>query len=99
MSGAILTLPQYAFMEWCSVKHRDNFTFTFIFDNLSYCQLQKRAVLLGVVSLLASVCNTEFYDLMREVKNAWSYTSILPYVFIGWRLVTYRIRLHGMVLS
>jgi hypothetical protein len=30
MSGAILPLPQYAFMAWCLVKkHRDNFTFTF----------------------------------------------------------------------
>jgi hypothetical protein len=30
MRGAILPLPQYAFMAWCLVKHRDNFTFTFI---------------------------------------------------------------------
>jgi len=22
--------PQYAFMTWCLVKHRDNFTFTFL---------------------------------------------------------------------
>jgi hypothetical protein len=28
MSGAITPLPQYAFMAWCLVKHRDNFTFT-----------------------------------------------------------------------
>jgi hypothetical protein len=28
MSGAIPPLPQYAFMAWCLVKHRDNFTFT-----------------------------------------------------------------------
>jgi hypothetical protein len=28
MGGAILTLPQYVFMVWCFVKHRDNFTFT-----------------------------------------------------------------------
>jgi hypothetical protein len=27
MSGAIHPLPQYAFMAWCLVKHRDNFTF------------------------------------------------------------------------
>jgi hypothetical protein len=27
MHGAILSLPQYAFMAWCLVKHRDNFTF------------------------------------------------------------------------
>jgi hypothetical protein len=25
MHGAILPLPQYAFMAWCLVKHRDNF--------------------------------------------------------------------------
>jgi hypothetical protein len=23
-------LPHYAFMLWCLVKHRDNFTFTFL---------------------------------------------------------------------
>jgi hypothetical protein len=27
MSGAIPLLPKYAFMAWCLVKHRDNFTF------------------------------------------------------------------------
>jgi hypothetical protein len=29
MRGAILPLPQYVFMAWCLVKHRDNFIFTF----------------------------------------------------------------------
>jgi hypothetical protein len=24
-----ISTPQYVFMEWCLVKHRDNFTFTF----------------------------------------------------------------------
>jgi hypothetical protein len=28
MRGAISPLPQYAFMAWCLVKRRDNFTFT-----------------------------------------------------------------------
>jgi hypothetical protein len=28
MRGAIHPLPQYIFMAWCLVKHRDNFTFT-----------------------------------------------------------------------
>jgi hypothetical protein len=27
MLGAIPPLPQYVFMAWCLVKHRDNFTF------------------------------------------------------------------------
>jgi hypothetical protein len=30
MNGAIPPLPQHVFMAWCLVKHRDNFTFTFI---------------------------------------------------------------------
>jgi hypothetical protein len=29
MSGAIPPLPQYDFMAWCLVQHRDNFTFNF----------------------------------------------------------------------
>jgi hypothetical protein len=28
MRAAIPPLPQYAFMAWCLVKHRDNFTFS-----------------------------------------------------------------------
>jgi hypothetical protein len=28
MCGAIPPFPQYVFMAWCLVKHRDNFTFT-----------------------------------------------------------------------
>jgi hypothetical protein len=33
MRGAISPLPQYVFMAWCFVKHRDNFTFTFCVFN------------------------------------------------------------------
>jgi hypothetical protein len=29
MRGAIPPHPQYVFMAWCSVKHRDKFTFAF----------------------------------------------------------------------
>jgi hypothetical protein len=29
MHGTIPPLPQHAFVAWCLVKHRDNFTFTF----------------------------------------------------------------------
>jgi hypothetical protein len=34
MKGAIPPLLQYAFMAWCLVKHRDNFTFTTDWDNI-----------------------------------------------------------------
>jgi hypothetical protein len=30
MRGAIPPLPQYVFIAWCLVKHRDNFTFIFL---------------------------------------------------------------------
>jgi hypothetical protein len=41
MSGAIPSFPQYVFMAWCLVKHRDNFTFT-----LPYLRIRKLSVLL-----------------------------------------------------
>jgi len=31
------TTPQYVFMAWCLVKHRDKFTFIFIVQNASIC--------------------------------------------------------------
>jgi hypothetical protein len=34
MLGGILLLPQYVFMAWCLVKHRDNFTFYLILLDL-----------------------------------------------------------------
>jgi hypothetical protein len=30
LRGAIPPLPQYVFIAWCLVKHRDNFTFTYL---------------------------------------------------------------------
>jgi hypothetical protein len=34
MRRAIPPLPQYAFMAWCLIKHRDNFTFTFVLSDI-----------------------------------------------------------------
>jgi hypothetical protein len=44
--------PQYIFMMWCVVKHRDNFTFTFTFTN-KLTSLGK--VFLGSVKLYCNV--------------------------------------------
>jgi hypothetical protein len=35
MHGAIPPLPQYVFMAWHLVKHRDIFTFTFYEDEIT----------------------------------------------------------------
>jgi hypothetical protein len=34
-----------------------------------------------------------------EVRNAWSYTSILPYFFMSWCIVKHRTGIHAMVLG
>jgi hypothetical protein len=36
MSGAIPPLSHYAFMAWCLVKHKDNFTFYFNVAKFKY---------------------------------------------------------------
>jgi hypothetical protein len=41
MSGAIPPLPQYAFIAWCLVKHRGNFNYEQISENI-YCILTAR---------------------------------------------------------
>jgi hypothetical protein len=49
VSGALLLLSQYAFMAWCSVKHRDNFTFYHrspVTPEIAYCSDNLPAVVL-----------------------------------------------------
>jgi hypothetical protein len=41
MHEVIPPLPQYVFMAWCLVKHRDNFTFYKIYRMKTYCILKK----------------------------------------------------------
>jgi hypothetical protein len=36
---------------------------------------------------------------VAEVNNAWNYTSTPLYVFMAWRLINHRIRLHGVILK
>jgi hypothetical protein len=44
MRGAIPSLPQYVFMAWYLVKHRENFTFTFtgMFSEWAVCRVAGR---------------------------------------------------------
>jgi hypothetical protein len=42
MCGAIPPLPQYVFMAWSLVKHRDSFTFFYLFISMTrYFQLSE----------------------------------------------------------
>jgi hypothetical protein len=44
MRGAIPPLPQYVFMAWCLVKHRDNFTFLLYFYFCIYKAQQEKII-------------------------------------------------------
>jgi hypothetical protein len=89
MSRVIPPLPQYAFMEWCSVKKAQGqfyFVFTITFYLFYVTQGVKRPEREADHSPPSSA----------EVENAWSYTSTPQYVFKAWCLIKHRIRLHGM---
>jgi hypothetical protein len=50
MRRAVPPLPQYVFMTWCLVKHRDNFTFTLFYtlcDNKTNIQVSTYGVFVG----------------------------------------------------
>jgi hypothetical protein len=92
MRGAILPVPQYAFMAWCSVKkeHRDNFIFTFTFTftfNFTQTPIQWVPVVLypRVKRLERETDHSPPSN--AEVKNAWCYASTPQYVFMAWCLV------------
>jgi hypothetical protein len=59
MRGAIRPLPQYAFMAWCLVKHREEFTLC-PFTKLSHFKYTYRALF---VLVLKRVQFTFFHDM------------------------------------
>jgi hypothetical protein len=56
MRGTIPPLPQYAFMAWYLVKHRDNFTFTSLKDYLAPLNPAKCCIC-TVVQLMTEIQN------------------------------------------
>jgi hypothetical protein len=76
MRGAIPPLPQYVFMAWCLVKHRDNFTFYFIISK-QYSN--------NVAIVLSSLQRRECYcEEMRFIKFMFgSLMCTLPHATIA----------------
>jgi hypothetical protein len=56
MRGAIHSLPQYAFIAWCLVKHRDNFTFTLTGDE----NMEEPRIVSGLHNLFRRIWNENF---------------------------------------
>jgi hypothetical protein len=63
MRGAISPLPQYAFMAWCLVKHRDKFAFALTFTFLSECVTLYLEVKKHVTGLVYKDKNPQFITL------------------------------------
>jgi hypothetical protein len=72
-----ISTPQYVFMAWCLVKHRDNFTFTFT-------QTLTHVLSLGTAFLENKIKVTAYSS---EVKNAWSCAYTPQYFFIACCLI------------
>jgi hypothetical protein len=69
MSGALLPLPQYAFMAWCLVKHRNKFTF-YIYLDLKFSPNMK--LILSVPCLTVSLCGMEgFAEFLNPLYIDW----------------------------
>jgi hypothetical protein len=60
MRGTILLLPQYVFMAWCLVKHRD--TFTFALSSVVLCSL---IWFLFRDTRKSSVCSLDYPSVLR----------------------------------
>jgi hypothetical protein len=69
MCGAILPLPKYAFMAWCSVKkqHKDNFTLTsFPRSALFICVNDRSKEINVVASLVAELSVNVIWNLYHK---------------------------------
>jgi hypothetical protein len=71
MREAIPTLPQYVFMAWCLVKHRDNFAFTFIWANALHFSL--RGIVKGTVRVCPMLNSNEQskFVIARTIKKVY----------------------------
>jgi hypothetical protein len=93
MRGAIPLLPQYGFMAWCFVKHRDNFSFTIEInckkERLIKTKLHKVFLtLLGLRDLPERLKRPvrepeHSHSSSTEINKVWNYTSTPPYVFMA----------------
>jgi hypothetical protein len=80
MSGAIPPLPEYVFMAWCLVKHRDNFTFTFTLTfyplpNIFRVIKSRRMSCAGHVARMGEMRNS--YDILLENLKGRDYLEEL----------------------
>jgi len=79
MCGAISPFPQYLFMAWCLVKHRDNFSFTFTLwsNNMNS---EKRTSIWTLSSYDLSLLPTPFMEVGLEFSRSPSNCCVLQWL-------------------
>jgi hypothetical protein len=90
MSGAIPTLPQYAFMAWCSVKAQGQlYIYLYLYTPLGRCVYLKKCTVISSC-FLSSLVLTNFWRM-----KSWNYNRIVGY----WSSVhlVFKQMLHGSV--
>jgi hypothetical protein len=70
MHGVIPPLPQYAFIAWCLVNHRDNFTFTF-------CMIVLLASIMLVTVFRVILCILLFMYKGKVCKSTLHFQSVM----------------------
>jgi len=76
--------PQYVFMAWCLVKHRDNFTFTFTFLPLTWIQKNWHKIKLWVQCAFTSSISRTYSGIIMKSCYFWTkwYYGSLPSVTV-----------------
>jgi hypothetical protein len=76
MRGTIPPLRQYAFMLWCLVKHRDNFTFTFytsgsnqVTNSMDQSPSREASSRSAVREIRSSSWGPKFHDHMHKTRH------------------------------
>jgi hypothetical protein len=76
MSGGIPSLPQYAYMAWCLVKHKENFTFLIREHIIQHMHLHKRPLYLVFLCFQDSSCNKALNIIVRHVGQDVQLTAV-----------------------
>jgi hypothetical protein len=69
MRGAIPPLPQYVFMAWCLVKHRDKFTLTLVKLNVCHSGLLSCLPILYQKELLILANREHICDVLQSINK------------------------------
>jgi hypothetical protein len=75
--------PSYVFIAWCVVNY--------VYKYIMYEPVPKICWFRIVLNFVGLTCEADHSPPSSvEVKNAWSCTATLPYIFIAWYLVKHR---------